>query len=274
MQSVVFWVAVTCYAVATVLSFLELGFKKERLGTVARVLTLLALGPHAAAIALRWVEVGHGPYNTRYEVLSANVFVLVALYVVAGSFSKGLRALGAFVLPVAFLSMGFALGTFELRTEVPIIFRSVWLWLHIGFAKLFGACSFLATGAAAAYLVKRRKAGALPALPSPERLELYAHQFLLVAFLFLGVMIAAGSLWASQSWGRYWNWDPIETSALTTWLAFGVILHFRVLHKWSGPRMAYLTFVGAGFMIVTLYVVAVAVPTIHNSYMMGKVVAQ
>jgi ABC-type transport system involved in cytochrome c biogenesis permease subunit len=107
-------------------------------------------------------------------------------------------------------------------------------------------------------------------LPAAERLDLYAHQFLLMAFLFLGVMIVAGSLWAHQSWGRYWAWDPIETSALGTWIAYGVILHFRVLHGWSGRRMAWMTFVAFGLMVMTLYVVVLVVPTIHNFYMVGE----
>jgi len=270
MQSVSFWAAVTLYAVSTAAFFIGLAFKKPKVVAAASLLPAVALLPHAAAIILRWNEVGHGPYNTRYEVFSANVFVLVLIYVVVGGFARGLRPLGAFVMPVAFLGMGFALESFGLRAEVPIIFRSYWLWLHIGFAKLFGGCTVLAAAAATAYLVKRRRPERLGFLPQPETLDLYAHQFLLVAFLFLGVMIAAGSLWANQSWGRYWGWDPIETAALTTWIAFGVVLHFRVLHKWTGARMAALTYVAASFMVFTIYVVALAVPTIHNSYMVGR----
>jgi ABC-type transport system involved in cytochrome c biogenesis permease subunit len=270
MQSLTFWIAVISYAVATVFFFLGFGFGKERFATWGRWLAIGALAPHATALGLRWAEVGHGPYNTRYEVLSADVFLLVLVYVVAGFFAKGIRALGLFIMPIAFLGMGFGVATFELKSEVPIIFRSAWLWLHVGFAKLFAVCAAIATGAAAGYLVKKRDAGKLKWMPGVESLELYSHQFLLVSFLFLGVMIAAGSLWANQSWGRYWNWDPIETSALVTWIAFGVILHFRVLHKWTGARMAWLTFVAAAFMIVTIFVVAVAVPTVHNSYMVGR----
>ncbi len=270
MQSLAFWTAVTAYALATVLFFAGFAFRRQRLAGAGRVLAVLALLPHAAAIGLRWAEVGHGPYNTRYEVLSADVFLLVAVYAVASLLAKGIRPLGAFVLPVAFLGMGWAVSTFELRAEVPIIFKSYWLWLHIGFAKGFAACTFIAAAAAAAYLVKVRRPERLGWLPAAEDLDLYSHQFLLVAFLFLGVMIAAGSLWAHQSWGRYWGWDPIETSALVSWIAFGVVLHFRVLHRWAGRRMAWLTFVAMGFMIVTLYVVAIAVPTIHDSYMVGK----
>ncbi len=270
MQSLAFWAAVVAYAVSTVLFFFAFGFGKPRLAASARWLAIAALVPHATAIGLRWSEVGHGPYQTRYEVLSADVFLLMAVYAGASAVAPGLRALGAFVLPVAFLGMGFGVATFDLKGEVPIIFRSTWLWLHIGFAKLFAVASVMATGASAGYLVKRRDEARLAWMPGPQALDLYAHQFLLVAFLFLGVMIAAGSLWANQSWGRYWNWDPIETTALVTWIAYGVILHFRVLHKWSGERMAKLTFVAAGFMIVTVFVVAVAVPTIHNSYMVNR----
>ncbi len=270
MESVAFWAAVTAYALSAAGFFGAVAFGRPRLGAVARGLAAAGLVPHAVAIGLRWAEVGHGPYNTRYEVLSADVFLLVAIYAGASAAARGVRPLGAFVMPLAFLGMGWAVSTFGLRAEVPIIFKSYWLWLHSGFAKAFAACTLLAAGAAAGHLVKARAPGRLAWLPPAEDLDLYGHQFLLVAFLLLGVMIAAGSLWAHQSWGRYWGWDPIETSALVTWIAFGIILHFRVLHRWTGRRMAYLTFVGAALMLVTVYAVAVVVPTIHDSYMVGR----
>ena len=184
--------------------------------------------------------------------------------------ARGLRSLGAFVTPAALLLMGFAVDTFGVKGEVPIIFKSWWLVLHIGFAKLFAATPFLAAFCAIAYLVRARDEKKLARLPPAERLDLYAHQFLLVSFLFLGVMIAAGSLWAHQSWGRYWGWDPIETSALVTWIAYGVILHFRVLHRWSGPRMAWLTLGGLVLCVLTAFLVTTMVPSIHDSYMVTK----
>jgi ABC-type transport system involved in cytochrome c biogenesis permease subunit len=219
---------------------------------------------------MRWVEVGHGPYSSRYEVLSANAFVLVSLYAGIVLAKKALKGLGACVLPAAFLLMGWAVSAYGLKYEVPIIFKSYWLLLHIGFAKAFAATVLLASGCAVAYLIKGESGLRLPMLPAGRKLDEYSHRFLLVSFLFLGVMIAAGSLWAHQSWGRYWAWDPIETSSLAAWIAFGVILHFRVIDRWSGRRMAYLTLVAFAFSIVVLYVVASIVPTIHNSYMVGR----
>ncbi len=269
-ESVLFWAATTCYAIGTVASFAWVAFKRDAAEFVERVVAPIGLAAHLGAIALRWSAAGHGPYATRYEVVSADAFLLVLVWFSASIVARGLRGLAPIVFPVAFLAMGWALTGFDVHYTLPIIFRSYWLWLHIGFAKLFGVTILLSGASAAAYLVKRRRPSALPRLPAPPRLELYAHQLMLVAFLFLGVMIVAGSLWAAQGWGRYWGWDPIETSALVTWIVLGIILHFRVLQGWTGRRMAYLTFVGVACALVTLFVVALIVPTIHSSYLVGR----
>lgn len=269
MESVLFWSATTAYAAATVAAVLWVGFRRAGAERAARALALVGLAAHAGALALRWAASGHGPYTTRYEVISADVFLLVAVWFTATLFARGLRSLAPAVLPVAFLGMGWALTGFGVHYTLPIIFRSYWLYLHIGFAKLFAASILLSAACAAAYLVKARDPRRLPSLPAPERLDLYGHQLMLVSFLFLGIMIVAGSLWAAQGWGRYWGWDPIETSALVTWIVLGIVLHFRVLHGWSGRRMALLTFVGLAFAVFTLFVVALVVPTIHSSYLVG-----
>jgi ABC-type transport system involved in cytochrome c biogenesis permease subunit len=270
MQSILFWAAVTLLALATVAFFSAFAFGKAAGERVGSWLLAGVLAPLGATLALRWAEVGHGPYQTRYEVVSADTFVLVLAWLAATLLAPRLRALGVLVAPVGFLLLGWAVSSFGVKQEVPIIFKSWWLFLHIGFAKLFFAAIVLSALCAAAWLAQARRPAALARLPSPERLDLYSHQLMLVSFLFLGVMIAAGSLWAHQSWGRYWGWDPMETSSLVTWLALGIILHFRVLHRWTERRMAYLTFVGLAFAVATLFAVAVAVPTIHDSYLIGR----
>ena len=155
-QSILFWSAVTLYALATVAWFAWAAFGKERGASAGRALLALGLLPHAGSLALRWIEVGHGPYNTRYEVISADTFIVVAVWLVATLVARGLRGLGVFVAPAAFLLMGWAVSTFELKREVPIIFKSWWLFMHIGFAKLFFAAILLAAACAAAWLVKDR----------------------------------------------------------------------------------------------------------------------
>lgn len=268
-QSIAFWSATTAYALASVLFFAWVAFRRDWALSAGLVFSALGLAPHLISLGLRWAEVGHGPFSTRYEVLSANAFLVVSVFVVLAAVNRLLRPMGAIILPTVFLLMGWAVNSFGLRYEVPIIFKSYWLWLHIGFAKLFFVFSLLAAAAGLAYLLGGRLANLQTRLPAKERLDLYGHQFLLVSFLCLGVMIIAGSLWAHQSWGRYWGWDPIETSALATWLAYAVILHFRVLHNWNGQRLAWLNLLAFSLAVFTLYVVVMVLPTIHNFYMVG-----
>src|SRR5512145_2312457 len=98
MQSASFWAAVTAYAISSAAFFAALAFRKVRFGALGQWLAAVGLLPHGIAVGLRWAEVGHGPYNTRYEVLSADALLLVAAYVAASSFARGIRPLGAFVM--------------------------------------------------------------------------------------------------------------------------------------------------------------------------------
>jgi ABC-type transport system involved in cytochrome c biogenesis permease subunit len=268
-QSVAFWSAVTAYALASVLFFAWLAFRREWAQFAGLAVAAIGLIPHAVSLGLRWREVGHGPFSTRYEVLSADSFLVVSVFVILALANRRLRPMGVVVLPATFLLMGWAVSSFGLKYEVPIIFKSYWLWLHIGFAKLFFVFALLTAAAGLAYLLGDRFDAIQARLPAAERLDLFGHQFLLVSFLCLGVMIVAGSLWAHQSWGRYWGWDPIETSSLAVWLGYAVILHFRVLHNWSGRRMAWLNLVAFALAIFTVFVVVMVLPTIHNFYMVG-----
>ena len=103
MQSALFWTATTLYALATVAFFAWVSFRRDWGARTGRALLGIGLLPHAASLALRWMEVGHGPYNTRYEVISADTFLVVAAWFVAAGIARGLRGLGAFVAPAAFL---------------------------------------------------------------------------------------------------------------------------------------------------------------------------
>ncbi len=74
--------------------------------------------------------------------------------------------------------------------------------------------------------------------------------------LALGLGILAGALWAHETWGSFWRWDPKEIWAAFTWLLAVFYLHARFARGWSGPRAAWIavatfgmatfTFLGAG----------------------------
>ena len=65
-----------------------------------------------------------------------------------------------------------------------------------------------------------------------------------IGFCFLTLGILSGAVWANETWGTYWSWDPKETWALITWLTFAVYLHTRFLRGWQGVKPAAIATLG------------------------------
>ena len=99
-EIVLMWTAVTLYAAGSVLFAAGIVFQRDRILSMALRASLAGLVPHAAAIIVRWVRVGHGPYLGYYEVVSSYAwFSVVALGILAWRW-KGLRNIGAFLMPI------------------------------------------------------------------------------------------------------------------------------------------------------------------------------
>mgnify|MGYP003347958180 CR=1 FL=1 len=76
-----------------------------------------------------------------------------------------------------------------------------------------------------------------------------------IGFIFWTFTLIAGAIWAESAWGRYWGWDPKETWAFITWVAYAAYLHARVTVGWRGRRAAWLClFAGSTFLFNYVYV--------------------
>jgi|JI8StandDraft_2_1071088.scaffolds.fasta_scaffold55235_1 cytochrome c-type biogenesis protein CcsB len=69
-----------------------------------------------------------------------------------------------------------------------------------------------------------------------------------IGFCFLTLGILSGAVWANETWGNYWSWDPKETWAFITWLTFATYLHSRLIVGWTGSKPALIA--SFGFIIV------------------------
>jgi ABC-type transport system involved in cytochrome c biogenesis permease subunit len=76
-------------------------------------------------------------------------------------------------------------------------------------------------------------------LPDQETVDRLSGRFVVAGFLFWGIMIASGAIWANEAWGRYWAWDPIETWSLVVWIIYAVYLHLRLTLGWRGEKIAW-----------------------------------
>lgn len=262
------WAGVILYSASAVAYSLDLFFGREKAQRWGAVLATAGLLPHGAGLILRWVESGHGPYMARYEILSSNAWVAVILFLFAAWKLPRLRSSGAVVMPVCFLGMTAGLFTDPGLRTLPPSLRSVWLVLHVLFAKFGAGGILLSFGAGALLLLRehRPQASFASRLPSSEVLDDYSRRFAGFGFLFWSVMIAAGAIWANDSWGRYWAWDPIEVWSLVTWLSFGAYLHLRRFHGWRGPRAAWLSAACFALSMATLSIVPILTKSLHGEY--------
>jgi cytochrome c-type biogenesis protein CcsB len=262
------WVAVGFYMAAVVLFANAVLFGHPERSRWAIIATAIGLVPHAAAILLRWVAVGHGPYMLKYEVLSSNSWIAIAAMLLFLWRRPSWSVLALVVMPLAIL--GLAIGLFsnaEMRNLPPTL-RSVWLVFHIVFAKLSAAAFLLSLAAAVVQLLRYRGAGWrwIGRAPPTEVLDAYTVRFVGFGFLFWTVTIAAGAIWANQSWGRYWGWDAIETWSLISWLAYGIFLHARIFFR-IGPVATAWASVGAfAVFILTLLILPFVMPSLHSAY--------
>lgn len=101
-------------------------------------------------------------------------------------------------------------------------------------------------------------------LPSIERLDSLIYKTVGLATAGLLILLVTGAIWANESWGRYWGWDPKETGALVAWLAYLGYLHTRVSHGWAGRRSAYFALVGFLLVIFTYLGVSYLLPGLHS----------
>ena len=65
-----------------------------------------------------------------------------------------------------------------------------------------------------------------------------------VSFAFLTIGMLFGALWAKEAWGHYWSWDPKETWAAITWIAYLIYIHYRRLPQ-QRNRMAFWMLIGS-----------------------------
>nr|YP_010006897.1 CcsA [Passiflora deidamioides]QNR05664.1 CcsA [Passiflora deidamioides] len=77
-----------------------------------------------------------------------------------------------------------------------------------------------------------------------QQLDNWSYRILSIGFIFLTIGILSGAVWANETWGSYWNWDPKETWAFITWVIFAIYLHTRTNNNLEGFSSAIVAAIG------------------------------
>ncbi len=222
--NVVFWLMIA-YSFLGV-SMIMLGFGEvfstgSKYNRMIRIMTksllgimILALSIQAITLGVRWYLSGHAPWSNGYEaiVFISGIGVLSGLLLYRNR-NAFIPAAGALV---AMIMLGFANGVSMLDPQItPLepVLKSYWLMVHVGIiTSSYGFFGLSAVLSAISLVLFSTKPTAKIA-HSIKELTIVNEMALTVGIFTLAVGTFLGGMWANESWGRYWSWDPKETWA-------------------------------------------------------------
>jgi cytochrome c-type biogenesis protein CcsB len=235
--------------------------RTERIGRLASAFMVIGFLLLLPGVVFRGISANRVPWGNMYEFSITGALAFSAAYLFALKKYK-LRWLGLPVALSTLLTLGTAV-TLLYRPSAPLMpaLKSPWLAIHVSAAIISGGVFLLANCIAATYLILDRyeQKGARPVwaekLPSLEVLDNLSYRLVALVFPLWTFSVIAGAIWAEAAWGRYWGWDPKETWAFITWVAYAAYLHARVTIGWRGRKAAWLCLLaGSTFLFNYIYI--------------------
>ncbi|MEX2503850.1 MAG: cytochrome c biogenesis protein CcsA [Egicoccus sp.] len=104
----------------------------------------------------------------------------------------------------------------------------------------------------------------VPFLPQASILDGLAYRTIALAFFGWTFGTIAGAMWAEQSWGRFWGWDPKETAAFLTWIAYAAYLHARATRGTRGRGAGWIGLGAFAVLMFTYYAVNLVFVGLHS----------
>jgi cytochrome c-type biogenesis protein CcsB len=230
----------------------ELGHQRTTPGDIGSAFAWIALLLMVVSMLIRAWIVGRGPWGNMYEFSIAFGVGITAGYLILQR-RYPIRAIGFLPLGVALFLVGYAITLpADIEPLVPALDHAPLLTIHVAMAMISYGIFATSFGAAVGYLVQGPN-DRVRWLPRAKVLDEVAYRAVIIGFPIFATLIILGSWWAAIAWGRYWGWDPKETSALVTWLIYAVYLHARNQRGWAGRPSALILVVGFGAVLFTYF---------------------
>lgn len=217
--------------IASFVNILKPSFGIKTINFTAKLIFASAFLFHTLALALRWYISGHAPWSDGYEsmIYISWATILAGLMLVrntplALSASAILTAIILFVAHLSWMDP-------QITNLVPVL-NSYWLTIHVSI--ITASYGFLGLSALIAVIVLLLMI--LKGERSRQRIESNVEELtyineitMTIGLILLTIGNFLGGVWANESWGRYWGWDPKETWALVTILVYAFVAHMRFM---------------------------------------------
>ena len=199
------------------------------INTIVFVLFLV----HTFGIALRWYIGGYAPISNTYETMIYIAYSSLLAGVVF--FRRSAIAMGASLIMAGTFIFAAWLGEInpQITSLVPVL-KSYWLSIHVSVITasygFFGVSAILGFITLIVFALRSNKR---PHLDSHiENITYINETTLIIGIVLLTIGNFLGAIWANESWGRYWGWDPKETWTYIAIIVYTLVIHLRLFKKW------------------------------------------
>ncbi|ASS48286.1 MAG: hypothetical protein A3D31_19230 [Candidatus Fluviicola riflensis] len=221
---------------------------------------------HGAGLGIRWYISGHVPWSNGYEAMLWIAWVLILVGFAFSRFSAVI--LGAAALLAFFIIFVSEMNLLDPEiTPLQPVLKSYWLQIHV--SVITSSYAFLGLAAILGLMnlvlfTIRNKHNAAVITRNINDITYVTELTMTFGLFMLTIGTFLGGVWANESWGRYWGWDPKETWALVSVLVYAVILHLRFIPAFRGKFLfsvvslwgysaIMFTFFGVNFILVGLH---------------------
>lgn len=223
-----------------VFTFVAQFYRKRWTKTLVWILgigVLIVFHYHMYGMGMRWYIGGYAPWSNSYETMVYVAWATVLaglLFVRRSTITLALATLfGGIILFVSGLNWMDP----EISPLVPVL-KSPWLMFHVAIIVaaygFFGiSCLMGLTNTIMTLFAGKEKNGQL--ITRIQELSIINEMSMLVGLALMTTGTFLGAIWANESWGRYWGWDPKETWALITMVIYAVVTHLHLVKRCNSP---------------------------------------
>lgn len=221
---------------------------------------------HTAGLIVRWYISGNAPWSNAYESIIYVAWTTMLFGFYLGRKSALTIAATTFVTSIILFTASLNWLDPEIANLQPVL-NSWWLLVHVSIiVASYGPLTLgMILGIFALFLMlftnkKNKKKMDL----NIKEITIINEMALTVGVVMLTIGNFLGGMWANESWGRYWGWDPKETWALISIMVYAFILHMRLIpglrgrytfNLWSiiGYASIMMTYFGVNFYLSGLH---------------------
>ena len=239
----------------------------RRLTQIGIALLWLCFILHTVGLAVRWYLSGHAPFSDAYESMIYVGWSAIGVGLFFSRRSPLTVAATAFVTAMILMIahwnwMDPAIGTLQ-----PVL-NSYWLMLHV--AVIVGSYGPFALGMLLGVInlllmIVTTQKNAYKINLIQQELTIVNELALTVGLVMLTIGNFLGGMWANESWGRYWGWDPKETWALISIMVYALVIHLRLIPHWRGRWVFnFMSIVAFGSILMTYFGVNFYLTGMHS----------